>query len=146
ERLRRETSLARTGLSFAPSLLIAVDGEHVRDDDPSLAPSPAEQLDARVADDIADDVVAVVREGLANAARHARASSVQVRVTVRGSGPAGQVSVQVEDDGVGVDGRSTRRSGLDNLAVRAGRHAGTFSLTPSDSGTGTLLSWQAPLT
>ncbi|WP_226924755.1 GAF domain-containing sensor histidine kinase [Georgenia satyanarayanai] len=147
ERLRRETSLARTGLGFAPSLLIAVDGRLVRDgdDDLDLAASPAELLDARVDDDIADDVVAVVREGLANAARHARASSVQVRVTVRGSGVHGRVAVEVEDDGVGVDRASTRRSGLDNLAVRARRHGGTFSLGRAESGEGTLLSWQVPL-
>ncbi len=152
ERLRRETSLARTGLSFAPSLVISVDGQHVRDGDDedltgsTLAASPAELLDARVDDDIADDVVAVVREGLANAARHARASSVQVRVTARGSGITGRVAVEVEDDGVGVDRSSTRRSGLDNLAVRARRHGGTFSLGRNDSGEGTLLSWQVPLT
>src|SRR5699024_5383951 len=113
---------------------------------PAPRPPPAELLDARVDDDIADDVVAVVREGLANAARHARASSVQVRVTVRGSGVHGRVAVEVEDDGVGVDRASTRRSGLDNLAVRARRHGGTFSLGRSDSGDGTLLSWQVPLT
>ncbi len=149
ERLRRETSLARTGLSFAPSLVISVDGRLVRDsgdDELSLGASPAELLDARVDDDIADDVVAVVREGLANAARHAHASSVQVRVSVRGSGPTGRVSIEVEDDGVGVDRASTRRSGLDNLAVRARRHHGTFSLTRTESGDGTLLSWQVPLT
>ncbi|WP_324651275.1 GAF domain-containing sensor histidine kinase [Georgenia sp. H159] len=150
ERLRREASLARTGLSFAPSLLISVDGQLVRDDaddltGAGLAASPAELLDARVDDDIADDVVAVVREGLANAARHARAASVQVRVGVRGAGFTGRVSVEVEDDGVGVDRSSTRRSGLDNLAVRARRHGGTFSLGRSDSGEGTLLSWQVPL-
>ena len=150
ERLRRETSLARTGLSFAPSLVISVDGQDVRDGDDLSArptgPSPAAQLDARIDDDIADDVVAVVREGLANAARHARASSVQVRVTLRGSGPTGRVSVEVEDDGVGVDRTSTRRSGLDNLAVRARRHGGTFSLGRTESGEGALLSWQVPLT
>lgn len=149
ERLRRETSLARTGLSFAPSLLISVDGRLVRDgdeEDLSLGASPAELLDSRVDDDIADDVVAVVREGLANAARHAHASSVQVRVSVRGAGPTGRVSIEVEDDGVGVDRASTRRSGLDNLAVRARRHGGTFSLARAENGEGTLLSWQVPLT
>ncbi len=152
ERLRREASLARTGLSFAPSLVISVDGRLVGDGDDddltgaSLGASPAELLDARVDDDVADDVVAVVREGLANAARHARASSVQVRVAVRGSGTTGRVTVEVEDDGVGVDRSSTRRSGLDNLAVRARRHRGTFSLTRTESGEGTLLSWQASLT
>lgn len=149
ERLRRETSLARTGLGFAPSLLVAVDGVdigHDPDAELSLAPSPHEAIDDRVDDDIADDAVAVVREGLANAARHARASSVQVRVDVRGRGATGQVAIVVEDDGAGVDRRSTRRSGLDNLAVRARRHGGTFSLGTTETGQGTQLSWQVPLT
>lgn len=151
ERLRREASLARTGLGFAPSLLISVDGANVggsegAEAELALAPSPHETIDARVDDDIADDVVAVVREGLANAARHARASSVQVRIDVHGAGATGQVSVVVEDDGAGVDRRSTRRSGLDNLAVRARRHGGTFTLGTTPSGTGTLLTWRVPLT
>ena len=47
-------------------------------------------------------MVAVVREGLANAARHARASSVTVRVRVVGAAPQGSVRVEVEDDGVGL--------------------------------------------
>ncbi|MFC4555595.1 GAF domain-containing sensor histidine kinase [Georgenia faecalis] len=144
ERLRREASLARTGLSFAPSLVIDVDGEVVSDDEREarLVGTIADRVDP----DISDDVVAVVREGLANAARHARASSVQVRVTVHGSGPTGHVAVEVEDDGAGVNPASTRRSGLDNLAVRARRHGGTFSLGTTESGRGTLLSWQVPLT
>ncbi|WP_250506652.1 GAF domain-containing sensor histidine kinase [Bowdeniella massiliensis] len=144
ERLRREASLGRTALGYAPSLVISVDGVDVDDsaDDGELV----DQLDARVDPDIADDVVAVVREGLSNAARHARAHSVQVQVAVKGRGPTGRIEIQVEDDGLGLDPHSSRRSGLDNLAARARRHGGTFSLGRPERGRGTLLSWQAPLT
>lgn len=143
ERLRREASIGRTALGFAPSLLISVDGEvfdDVEEDDKIV-----DEVDSRVDADISDDVVAVVREGLSNAARHARASSVQVRVTVKGRGPTGRVTVEVEDDGRGIDPASTRRSGLDNLAARARRHHGTFTLARSERGRGSLMVWQVPL-
>ncbi len=150
ERLRREASLSRAGLGFAPTFVVTLDGKDVgaqiTDDD---------GIDARVRGGLADDVVAVVREGLANAARHAQASSVAVRVSVEGersdvpleSGEEwpGSVLVEVEDDGVGLDPERTRTSGTDNLAERARQHRGTFSLTDAPSGRGTLLRWHAPL-
>ncbi len=143
ERLRREASLARTGLGFAPSLLVDVDGEPCGSSQEN--PEAAEVIDARIDADLADDVVAVVREGMANSARHARASSVRVQVSVTGSGPRGSVVVTVEDDGSGVPATSTRRSGLDNLDTRARRHGGSCSMRPGPDGTGSLLTWQAPL-
>ncbi|MDD9206075.1 histidine kinase, partial [Georgenia sp. 10Sc9-8] len=144
ERLRREASLARVGLGFAPSLLISVDGTTAEDgvEDDTVVDAVINRVDP----DVADDVVAVVREGLANAARHAHAQSVQVRVMVVGEPPTGRVAVEVEDDGGGLDPSRTRRSGTDNLAARARRHGGTFSLGRSERGPGTLLSWQVPLT
>lgn len=143
ERLRREASLARTGLGFAPSLLVTVDGR-VLDSAESLE-GDAGALDDRVGDDLSDDVVAVVREGLANAARHARASSVAVRVDLHGTAPTGMITVEVEDDGSGLPPERERKSGTDNLAARARRHGGTFSLGATGEGRGTLLTWQAPV-
>ncbi|QGQ18939.1 GAF domain-containing protein [Cellulomonas sp. JZ18] len=141
ERLRREASLARTGLGFAPSLVLTLDGA-------SLTPGDGEAedlLDERLDADLTDDVVAVVREGLANAARHAHASSVAVRVAVRGRGPTGSVEVEVEDDGAGLPAVRDRSSGTGNLASRARRHGGTFTLGAAPSGRGALLTWQVPL-
>jgi signal transduction histidine kinase len=143
ERLRREASLARAGLGFAPSLLIDVDGQPCSSAEENA--EAAEAMDARIDADLADDVVAVVREGLANSARHARASSVRVQVSVTGYGPRGSVVVTVEDDGSGVPATSTRRSGLDNLDARARRHGGSCSIRAGQDGTGSLLTWQAPL-
>ncbi|EYR63012.1 histidine kinase [Actinotalea ferrariae CF5-4] len=142
ERLRREASLARTGLGFAPSLLITVDGRVL--DSPDSLEGDATALDERVGEDLSDDVVAVVREGLANAARHARAASVAVRVELHGLAPTGRVVVEVEDDGAGLPPERERRSGTDNLAARSRRHGGTFVLGAGADG-GTLLTWQAPL-
>ena len=141
ERLRREASLARTGLGFALSFVVMLDGESVPDGDYI----EADQIDARIGPDLTDDVVAVVREGLANAARHAQASSVAVRVIVKGQGPTGTVIVEVEDDGVGLPAMRARRSGTGNLAARARQHGGTFTLGASPAGRGALLTFEVPL-
>ena len=143
ERLRREASLARTGLGFAPSLVITVD-DRVLDSTDALD-GDAGALDDRVGEDMADDVVAVVREGLANAARHAQATAVAVRVDLLGEKPSGSITVEVEDDGSGLPQERDRRSGTDNLAARARRHGGTFTLGTTSEGRGTLLSWTVPL-
>lgn len=95
-----------------------------------------EQLPA----ELADDVVAVVREGLANAARHAHAASVTVQVGLTTT----DVSVEVSDDGSGLPPVLSRRSGLDNLTERARRHGGTCTAGPRAGG-GTTLHWQIPL-
>jgi signal transduction histidine kinase len=94
-------------------------------------------LDALAAD-LEADLVAVVREGLANVARHARASSASVRVTSNGA-----VRVEVADDGVGVVSHVVE-SGLDNLRQRAESRGGSLTLrqrTPK----GTALVWEALL-
>ncbi len=140
ERLRRESSIGRTALGFAPSLVLMVDGVVAADSDEDAL----DAVDSRVDSDIADDVVAVVREGLSNAARHARASSVQVRVSVSGIGPSGRVAVEVEDDGIGFPEDPSRKSGVTNLAARARRHQGTCNIERAQQGT--LLTWRVPLT
>ena len=91
-----------------------------------------------LAADLEADLVAVIREGLANVARHARASRVSVRVT---SDEA--IRIEVADDGVGVP-PSVVESGLDNLRQRAESHGGSLNLqrrTPR----GTVLVWQGLL-
>src|SRR5699024_7805216 len=139
----------------APSLVITIDG-HVLGSESRADPSLADDetvVDDFVADGLADDVVAVVREGLANAARHAHASSVQVTVAITslavdmlpGVAGGGEVVVEVRDDGVGLDQVSGRRSGTGNLASRARQHGGEFTLEPNPEGAGTLVRWSVPL-
>lgn len=142
ERLRREASLARTGLGFAPSLVLTIDGSVVGADDEDFGEA---RIDERVDADLTDDVVAVVREGLANAARHAHASSVAVRVIVTGEGADGTVCVEVSDDGRGLPADRDRSSGVGNLLSRARQHGGTFAIGDNPEGRGTLLVWTAPL-
>ncbi|GAB95079.1 signal transduction histidine kinase [Kineosphaera limosa] len=84
------------------------------------------------------DVVAVVREGLSNVARHSRASDAQVRVSTSDG-----LVVTIQDNGVGL-GEPVRRSGLGNLDGRAAAHGGSFALVAREP-TGTLLRWRVPL-
>jgi signal transduction histidine kinase len=136
-RLRAEVTRARDGLGFTPQLAFVT--PHGRTE-----PSDA---DLKVAPEIGDDMVAVVREGLSNAARHARAHAVEVRV----EWSAGSIVVAVRDDGVGLPPQAERRSGLANLGERARRHGGSFRIGTPVSGEGqpvpqgTELLWQVPL-
>ncbi|CAN5469900.1 two-component system sensor histidine kinase [soil metagenome] len=111
---------------------------------PSLSSAPRltfrGPVDLVVTGELVDDVVAVVRETLANVARHAGASNVEVDVSV----DEVRVVVTVDDDGSGVDPAVTRSSGLANLEERARRRNGTFSLVGRDTG-GARACWSAQL-
>ncbi len=86
---------------------------------------------------VADHVVAVTREALSNAARHARASVVDVILRA-----GDDIVLEVTDDGRGV-GAVGRRSGLANMAERAETLGGTFTVTNRDEG-GTRVVWRVP--
>jgi len=95
-------------------------------------------LDSRVPGGIADQILAALREALANVAKHAQASWVDVAVVV---GP--DLALTVRDNGVGM-GETTRRSGLANITERAAESGGTMRLTAAAGG-GTELEWRVPL-
>jgi signal transduction histidine kinase len=97
-------------------------------------------VDLMVEPDVADDVVAVVREGLANVARHAGADQAWALVAVSD----GWVMVEIEDDGRGIDPDASRRSGTANLAARAEARGGTVTVGPRNP-RGTVLRWSIPL-
>jgi len=84
------------------------------------------------------EALAVVREALSNAARHAHASRVEVYVSV---GP--ELVVRVVDDGVGI-GQPSRLSGLANARARADRMGGRLEVRAQGGG-GTCFEWRAPL-
>ncbi|MFD7203240.1 GAF domain-containing protein [Streptomyces sp. NPDC059893] len=99
-------------------------------------------IDTEVPPAVADEVLAVIGEALANVARHARATSVEVAVAAAD----GVLTVSVSDDGVGIP-EGGRRSGLRNLAERAERLGGELSISTRGQGTrGTRLEWRVPLT
>ncbi|KUG58656.1 hypothetical protein AVL63_00860 [Nesterenkonia jeotgali] len=89
---------------------------------------------------LADDTVAVLRESLSNVARHAQAETVSVEITATEA----NITITVDDDGVGLPSDSTRRSGTKNLSARAQAWGGDFTLSPRSTG-GTRALWQAPV-
>jgi signal transduction histidine kinase len=95
-------------------------------------------LDLDLDDQLADDVLATVREALTNIAKHARASSAMVDVVLAGT----ELTVTVSDDGTGLDDAATRSSGISNLRARAEKWGGTLQIAPGPS-RGTVLTWKA---
>ncbi|MFM9876239.1 MAG: GAF domain-containing protein [Rhodoglobus sp.] len=96
-------------------------------------------VDTMVDAALADDIAAVVREGLTNVARHAAAHTVTIAVVFS----AGVITVKIDDDGSGFDPAAvSRSSGTANLAQRAEARGGTFALEPRDP-RGTALTWTA---
>ena len=95
-------------------------------------------LDSRVPGGIAGQLLAALREALANVAKHAQASRADVAVE------AGRdLVLTVLDDGVGL-GETTRRSGLANITERAAESGGTMRVAAAAGG-GTELEWRVPL-
>jgi len=97
-------------------------------------------VDSGVPDAMAPHVVSVVREGLANIAKHAMSPMAEVRVVVHN----GVVTVTLNDAGRGMGPRNTGGHGLNNLATRAFEAGGSFELLDRPGG-GTILRWSAPL-
>lgn len=142
--IEREASVARTHLGFAPTVTVSVDSKAVRPGSPQMRALRDEAAE-RIGPELTEDVVAVVRESLANVAKHAHAHSAQVRLNIFGSGPTGEVEVVVVDDGAGVDPSHARSSGLANLQRRAAARGGSFALSAGPRIRGTSLVWRAPL-
>ena len=94
-------------------------------------------LDEEVPGEVGEQMLGALREALSNAARHAGASSVDVTVDC-----GSDLVLRVRDNGKGL-GRSTRRSGLANLAERARGLGGMLRVGPADGG-GTDLEWRVP--
>jgi signal transduction histidine kinase len=97
-------------------------------------------VNSAVSSRIRSQLLAVVRESLSNAARHAQASSVKVNINVLN----GQAVVLVTDDGVGT-GELKRESGLRNIRERAEGLGGSLELRPNEP-SGTIVEWAVPLT
>jgi signal transduction histidine kinase len=110
---------------------------------PAIGFTPALRLeglvDTRVPKHIAENLLPVLREGLSNIARHAKAGRADVSVVVDDA----FITLTLSDDGVGLpDGG--RRSGLTNLETRAQNLKGQFLAHSAPEG-GTELRWRVPL-
>ena len=99
------------------------------------------QVDGAPSPQVTSHLLAVAREALSNAARHAHASRVEVDLEITGK----EILLAVSDDGTGI-GEVTRRSGLANMAGRAKALGGTFQVSSDSAGGGTRLEWRVPST
>lgn len=101
-------------------------------------------LRTQPAQTVTDAVVAVVREGIANAHRHGGASRLDVDLEIdvdKG------LQLTLGDDGTGFVPEAAAAStgyGLKNLSARAAEFGGTFRVE-SEPGSGTRLTWWIPL-
>ena len=119
-RLLKVVTEATDGLGFEPRLQF--DG-------------PVESMEVC----IADHLTPVLREALSNIAHHAQAGLVRVAVSV-----ADDVTLRVSDDGIGVPAEVLGGRGLTNMAERARKLGGDFTISPQPSG-GSVLVWQVPI-
>jgi signal transduction histidine kinase len=90
-------------------------------------------------DDVATELLAALREALANVARHARARSVDIEVV-----SDGDLVLRVTDDGQGLP--TERRAGghgLANMEARASRLGGSM-LARRGPQSGTAIEWRVP--
>jgi signal transduction histidine kinase len=113
---------AREALGFSPELKL--DGP----------------IDTVVTDETAEHLLATLQEALSNAAKHARPSTVDVRVQA-----GSDLLLRVEDDGVGLPDRLDRKSGLDNMQQRAEHLGGSFTARKPKRRGGTVVEWRVPL-
>jgi signal transduction histidine kinase len=101
-------------------------------------------VDSMVPDDVAENLLAVVREAVSNVGRHARATSAGVTVAAGG----GWCRVVVVDDGVGMGSADPSSAGgglgLANLRRRAEKLHGDLVVERPDGG-GTRLTWRVPV-
>ncbi|HXQ43511.1 MAG TPA: GAF domain-containing sensor histidine kinase [Acidimicrobiales bacterium] len=99
-------------------------------------------VDTLVSDQLAEHLLAVVREAVTNIGRHAQATEASVSLSVA----HGQCRLQVSDNGRGIGGADMRQGGLGlgNLRRRAEKLHGQFTADSPDTG-GTSLVWEVPV-
>lgn len=93
---------------------------------------------ASVPEAVAGNLIAVLRESLSNAARHAEASSVVASLVVSEE----RVMLTITDDGRGVSD-APHRGGLANMKERAATLGGSC-FVDSPQGSGTTVTWTVP--
>jgi two-component system, NarL family, sensor histidine kinase DevS len=113
---------AREALGFSPNLKL--DGP----------------IDLAFTDEIAEHLLPTLQEALANVAKHARASRVDVLVRADS-----EILLSVEDDGVGLPEGVEGKHGLNNMAQRAETLRGSFTARRAKKRGGTVIEWRVPL-
>jgi signal transduction histidine kinase len=98
-------------------------------------------IDSAISQRIADNLLAVLREALTNAGKHAQATSYTISIRVDEE----DVSLDVRDDGLGIELPQAYGAGLGlvNLRSRAERLGGSFEILSGEDGTRLL--WRVPV-
>jgi signal transduction histidine kinase len=96
-------------------------------------------LDTATPRELAEQLLAVLREALSNIARHAEASEAVVEVVA----DDGELLLRVTDNGKGLPAER-RESGMRNVRRRAGELGGSVRFHPAEP-TGTAVEWAVPL-
>jgi signal transduction histidine kinase len=102
-------------------------------------------IDSAIDGELTEQLVPVLRETLTNVAKHARATSVTVRLEVAGS----ELELEISDDGTGMPSPKGSKDGrigfgLANLRQRAAAQGGSVSFG-SVAGGGTRVLWRVPI-
>lgn len=121
-------------------LEVAADAARVLGFEPQI--TLAGPIDTAVPTHLNDDVLATLRESLSNVAPHARADQVMVLVAVDLA--AKTLTIQVEDNGVGMGHDAAVGSGLRNTHDRAKAAGGPVSVVRR-ADLGTSFTWVVPL-
>ncbi|TMD69006.1 MAG: GAF domain-containing protein [Chloroflexi bacterium] len=128
--LERGMSALEEARSFAETMLRSV---HCR------LSWTEERNDLKIASRVLREIAQVIKESITNVARHARATSVRVRVEY----PDGRIRVTIRDDGVGFSlheaGLTSDGLGLVGSAERLARVGGTLDVRSARNGGGTLV-------
>jgi signal transduction histidine kinase len=95
-------------------------------------------VDSKVPDVAQPHLLAVLREALSNAARHAKATAVGVSLSA-----GSEVVLTVTDDGRGID-EGVTTSGIHNMRQRAEELGGVCEVARRPEG-GTRVTWAVPL-
>jgi len=98
-------------------------------------------VDASISDQVAEHLLATIRESVTNIGRHAKATEASVNLAVEGD----QCRLTISDNGTGFDPSKPGDGGLGltNLRRRAEKLNGTFAIEEAEGG-GTSLVWQVP--
>lgn len=97
-------------------------------------------VDTIVRPEQATQLLAVLREALSNAAKHARAKAMSVELAATDD----ELVLMVQDDGVGI-GAVRKESGLANVRFRASALGGSMAVSSVEP-SGTRLEWRIPIT
>ncbi|MGH3638939.1 MAG: GAF domain-containing sensor histidine kinase, partial [Mycobacterium sp.] len=92
-----------------------------------------------VGEELAEQATPAIVEAVSNAVRHSGAAHLTVEIHV-----ADDITIDVTDDGCGIDSNNPRRSGLANLHRRAELAGGSCEVGAAAGG-GTHIRWAAPL-